>query len=545
MVQIRQRILAAVAVSAVLVLPVVVEARRFYPDDPLEHVPPPINAGDLQRRRLSADFDYFYMTFGKPGERSDRGHGQYIRAQNANTLGEVPDSEWYTNRHARRRLTVAEMVRGPGNATPPSIKGPWRVIDVKAEGVTPGFTIQDAEKRSYPIKFDVRENFELSTGADVIGSKFFYALGYNTPQNYVVYFTREQLVVAPNVKFIDEKGRERDLDERDIDRLLEDTPKTKDGRYRAVASLFISGKPVGPFRYHGTRTDDPNDVIPHEHRRELRGLYVFASWLNHNDSKSLNSHDTLVEERGIKFIRHYLLDFSATLGTDAFEPKSPRAGYVYLLDWPSTAAHFFSLGFYIAPWERADYPLKHEAGRIESEVFTPDRWKPNYFNPSFENCLPDDAFWAAKQVMTFTEPEIRAMLETGQYTHPEALPYLTKVLVERQQKIGRTWFSRVLPLDKFRIESGTRLAFDDLGVKYRFASARNYNVKWSRFDNEAETKTAIAGATGVELPRDAAIGGRGLYLAADIDAGEPGKTVTVFLRRRGGTWEPVAVERNW
>jgi hypothetical protein len=136
------------------------------------------------------------------------------------------------------------------------------------------------------------------------------------------------------------------------------------------------------------------------------------------------------------------------------------------------------------------------------------------------------------------------LLATGQYTHPEALPYLTRVLVERQQKIGREWFSRVLPLDNFRIEGGTRLVFEDLAVRYQFVPSRKYNIKWFRFDNEAETRTAIAGA-GFEIPQEAAIGGRGLYLAADIDAGEANKNVTVYLHRRGGAWEPVGVERNW
>ncbi|HET8548291.1 MAG TPA: hypothetical protein VFL57_09820, partial [Bryobacteraceae bacterium] len=122
------------AAAAALVLPAGVDARRFYPDDPMERVPAPVNAGDLQRRKLSDYYDFFYMSFGKPGERADAGNGQYIRAQNANTLGEVPDSEWYTNRHRRHRMTIAELVRGPGNASPPSTKGQWRVIDVKTEG---------------------------------------------------------------------------------------------------------------------------------------------------------------------------------------------------------------------------------------------------------------------------------------------------------------------------------------------------------------------------------------------------------------------------
>ena len=35
------------------------------------------------------------------------------RAQNLNTIDEVPDSSWFTNRVGTRPLTIDELVRGP------------------------------------------------------------------------------------------------------------------------------------------------------------------------------------------------------------------------------------------------------------------------------------------------------------------------------------------------------------------------------------------------------------------------------------------------
>ena len=71
-----------------------------------------------------------------------------------------------------------------------------------------------------------------------------------------------------------------------------------DGTYRVVASKGISGKDVGPFRYYGTRPDDPNDIHPHEHRRELRAMRVFGAWLNHDDSRAINTRDFLQDAGG-------------------------------------------------------------------------------------------------------------------------------------------------------------------------------------------------------------------------------------------------------
>ena len=62
-----------------------------------------------------------------------------------------------------------------------------------------------------------------------------------------------------------------------------------------MASRYIAGDLVGPFSYEGMRSDDPNDTVPHEDRRMLRGLNVFAAWLNHHDTKAINTMDSLVD----------------------------------------------------------------------------------------------------------------------------------------------------------------------------------------------------------------------------------------------------------
>lgn len=533
--QFQQRVLA---IAGLAVLATGADARKFYDDDPLWQMPKPMTMEPANNRKLSDIYDYFHMTFGKPGEKQLP--GKAIPAGAVNTLGEVPDSTWHTNRHRKRRMSIEELVRGPGNENPPSSEGQWRVVAAKTEGVTPGFTIRDGKGRSYQLKFDTRDNFELGTGADVMGAKFFYALGYNTPENYIVYFSPERLVVDEKTEFIDYRGVKRLMKQSDIEGVLNRLPRDSRGRYRAIASLFLNGKPAGPFRYYGTRTDDPNDIVPHEHRRDLRGLRVFAAWVNHNDSKSLNSLDMLVEENGARFLRHHLIDFSAVFGAEAFQPKSPRAGYVPLFDWPSSAKNFFTLGLYLPDYTRADHPYTKEVGRLESEKFTAENWVSNYYNPAFDNMLPDDGFWAAKQVMAFTEPEVRAIVKTAEYSSEEGVEYLIRSLMQRREKIGRAYFGMVLPLDSFAIEDG-RLKFEDLGAKYGFHSPRNYQISWSSFDNESGARTAVAGASPDVLPSDLRDG----YAVAQIKAEDPKKTIDVYVRVRGGRREIVGVERHW
>jgi hypothetical protein len=511
--------------------------QKFYPDDPLSAEPKPHDASNAISRKVSDYYDFFVQTFATQGEKHPP--GSYIPAQGVDTLGEPLEGAWYAKRHYYRPMTIEELVRGPGNDAAPAAEGQWTVVKAKSEGVTPGFEIVDSNKRRFVMKFDPRRNPEIATAPDILVSKFFHALGYHVPQNYIVEFTADKLSLAENVTLIDPAGKTKPMTRRDLIELLLSTPNPRSLHFRASASLYLDGKPMGPFRYHGMRKDDPNDIYPHEHRRELRGLAVFCAWFNHDDSRAINTQDMLVNGDGKSYLRHHLIDFGSTLGSASYGPNSPRSGFEYVFEWDPVVKNFASLGFHVPWWAKAKYPKLKAVGVFESAVFDPERWIPEYPNPAFLNMLPDDAFWAAKQVMAFTDEQIHAIVRTGGYSDSRVVDYITKCLIERRDKIGKAYFRPVLPVDRFRIEKGA-LKFDDLGVLHGMVPDRQYQVQWSVFDNPSSQKKTIPGATTLAIPAANAE-----YLAADIHGGDPTRAVTVYLRRRGGEDQVVGIDRTW
>ncbi len=513
-----------------------VTAQKFYPDDPLRREPPPKSVKEVLARDVDDWFDFLHNTLARPGDRT------HTPAQAVNTLGEPMDGAWYTHRHYFKRMTPDQLALGPGGKTPPA-DGPWTVVKAKSQGITPGFTILDRTGRRYFLKFDPPANLEMATAADMISGRFFHALGYYVPDQYLVYFDESRLVLGKDVQIKDYVGRKHRMTRRDLLEILLKTRTHHNGKFRAVASLAIEGKGVGPFRYFGQREDDPNDLVPHEHRRDLRGLSVFAAWLGHDDSRAINTYDTVVSEEGRQFIRHYLLDFGSTLGSGSTRPNSPRSGGEYLFSWGLAAKNIFTLGLIVPPWARAHYPQYPSIGLFEGEKFDPVHWVPEYPNTAFENRLPDDEFWAAKQVMAFTDEDIRAIVRTGEYTDAAAAEYLVRTLIQRRNKIGRAFLERVLPLDNFTVRSEAsvlKLAFDDLGLKHGTAKSREFRVAWFEFDNADGARTPIAGAGGFEVPHPNA-----RYIGADIVEAGGRRAVTVYIRRTGSRPEVVGVERRW
>ena len=418
--------------------------RRFYADDPLLREPPPRSVKQVAKRDVDELYDFLENSFVTPRREGKAARQGPHPALDVNTAGDVPESAWYTNRHYYHRMSIEELKRGPGNSTPPA-KGTWWVISAKTNGVTPGFMIEDQHKNRYVLKLDPPQFPELASAADVIGSKVLYALGYNTPENYIVHFRRENLDIQEGVMWRDASGKKRPLTGRMLNEMLMSQPKGADGTYRGMVSRYLAGELVGPFSYEGVRSDDPNDTVPHQDRRELRGFEVFAAWLNHHDTKAINSMDALVEENGLRYLKHYLMDFGDILGSNGVQPKHAWSGHEYTIDGKGTLVQMATLGCAVPRWARASYPNYTGVGRFDSWSFDPLSWKPNYPNPAFLLMDREDAFWAAKQVAAFTDAEIRALVETGEYSDARASQWIADSLIKRRDKIAEVWFSGVLP----------------------------------------------------------------------------------------------------
>lgn len=436
------------------------------------------------------------MTFYQLGKILDLGNslhavGEWVgvlgprEAADVNALDEVPNSTWFTNRHHRKRLSPEELARGPNAGPPPSSTGPLTILSGKVLGQTPGFVLKDRDEHRYVLKFDPPEVPEMATGAEIVSSKVLHALGWNVPEYHLFLLDPARLELAEDAWIRDKYRRKRAMTRKDIEAILQRAARLPDGRIRAVASLQIPGTPKGPFRTQGVRPDDLNDTIPHEDRRELRGLRVVAAWINYTDARRGNFYDTFLRDpgdpQGRGHLVHYLLDFSSSLGSGNVEWKDPKDGNEYVVDPPTILRSFVSLGLWVKPWEDPP-PVSHPAlGYFEAGIFDPERWVTTYPNPLFDQATTRDSFWGSKLVTSFTDDDLRTVVSTGEWSDPAAAEALFEILRARRDRIARTYFhtDRINAADRFTVK-GNQLGFENLAVRSGVASIERARYRYRR-----------------------------------------------------------------
>jgi hypothetical protein len=533
-------------VAAALTMASSAASPRFYGDDPVWRDPDTQDASAMKPLEVDLLADLASNLLGPRTVVAGR-------AKNVNTVDEVPDSSWYTNRAGTKPLTPADVFRGP-DTTPGPEPGVWTVTSSKSDGVTPGFTIKDAKGQLWFLKFDPPGFRGMATGTEVAVTKLMWALGYHVAENHIAYMRREQLVLGNTAKFTPPGGKRRAMRPEDLDTLLQRADREADGAYRIVASKALPGKPIGRIRFFDTRPDDPNDVVPHEDRRELRGYGVFAAWLNHVDAKAINSLDTLITENGRSYVRHHLLDFGSALGSAGVGPADYWGGDEYLLESRDTLKRMLSFGFAIPKWHTARFHEAPSIGRFPADnaSFNPDLWKPRVPNQAFLHARADDKFWAAQKLMSLTTNQLRAAIKAGDFRDPVSEDFLVRALAERRDAIGRAYLTAVNPIADPSLDEAGVLTFRNASVDADFAKApAGYRAVWFRFDNATARAVRIAEtqarSTRLEAPSGLRCqdGGFVKIELSSIDGSRPSweKPISVFFRYQQGRWQLVGLER--
>jgi hypothetical protein len=338
----------------------------------------------------------------------------------------------------------------------------------------------------------------------------------------------------------------------DVEEIFERSARNIDGTYEAAGTRMLGGKILGPFRYEGTRPDDPNDIVPHEHRRELRALRVFGAWTNLTDLKAGNTLDTLVDEGGRKVIKHYLQDVGSTFGMGANGPHDWDEGFEYFYEGAPTLRRMLTLGFWLSPWQTARYPEYDSVGRFEGDAFDPTTWRPHAATKANIEMRADDAFWAARRVMAFSDDAIRAVVSTGQIADAAAEQHLVDVLIKRRDAVGRAYLPAINPIVDPALSAGGALTFRNAAVDAGVAQApESYRAVWHRFDNVTGATSSIGETSSRESRMEAPAGlptNAGAYIQVDLSASSQAhaswaQPVVVHFRRTSTGWQLVGLER--
>ena len=445
-------------------------------------------------------------------------HGEAV---DVNSLDEVPDSSWFTNRLGVHPVSVEELARGactPALILDPdgSADGSWLIDHGKTDGSSPGFRVTVPGKGKYLFKGEPKEQPERPSAASIIGAAAYETVGFNTSCEQIVYFRPSLLKLAPGLKVKGNFGADEPFDQKRVDKILGDAPH-RGGLVRMQASAWLPGYLIGPFSYTGTRKDDPNDVIPHDDRRELRGGRLLAAWLDHFDAREQNSMDSwLTEPPGGKgkpdaspgHVVHYYLDTSDCLGSEwDWEEISRRLGYSYVADWGDMSFDLVTLGIPTRPWDRVRRaPGKEIFGFFNVKDFEADQWKNEYPNAAFSRMTEQDGAWMARILARFTPEMVQTLGRMAKFSDEGNTEYLTKVLQGRLDKILARYLTRLSPLADVRVEGTHDLCAEDLAETRGLSTAFRYDASMPEH-NRLRVAHGPGGQVCFTLPHVATDGG--------------------------------------
>ena len=154
--------------------------------------------------------------------------------------------------------------------------------------------------------------------------------------------------------------------------------------------------------------------------------------------------------------------------------------------------------------------------------------------------------------MVFSDDLIRAIVKTGEFSDPAAEKYLGDVLIQRRDKIGRAYLTKINPVVDPTLDASGVLSFGNAAVQSGVTSApRGYTAAWHTFDNATGESRPLGQTTGAQSSMKAPAGlpgATGVYIRVDISADHPDHSswkepVRAYFQRQSAGWKLVGLER--
>jgi hypothetical protein len=233
-------------------------------------------------------------------------------------------------------------------------------------------------------------------------------------------------------------------------------------------------------------------------------------------------------------------------------PHDWNEGWEHVYDGPASRRRFLSFGFAFSPWQTASYGNYAAIGRFEGDAFDPETWKPRAPTAAYYEMRADDAFWAARRVMAFSDALIRAVVKTGQFSDPQAEQYLGDVLIKRRDKIGAAYLTKINPIVDPALDPSGVLTFGNAAVQAGFAKPpTRYQATWFTFDNATGEATRVAATESATERMQAPPALRptnGSFVRVELSAMSAehptwAQPVHVYFRAQANGWTLVGLER--
>jgi len=426
------------------------------------------------------------------------------RALDVNSLDEVPHSSWFhppTDSHH----PLSDYDRD-GPPRPPFT----RSDEAASSGMEDVQVIVDARGLTYELQADVPGHPGMRTGAAAIASRLVHALGYRTAEVHII--------------------------------------RSREGK-RVAAMRWPVGVDLGPTYIGDTRSDDPNDQLPHLRRRTLRALPMVTGWLAMKRLRPRNLRDVYVGVTGRGHVQHLVVGLDGALGVDDYLDERE-----WVEDPDRQDSNFFLRAFSLglSPKPPGVQPEKPDpAVGLMNAIVLEDHADPS---PPFEPLdyqLPGDAYWAAKRIAAIDRATIAAAIQAAQL-QPLAENWLFQILMLRRTKVITLGFEQCTPCEVVTIEPprdqhDARLVLANLAVQEGIHSAAAVQYQVQYFDDDgdlvAPTRRLLSPGALVQVPLPESLNGED-YVVVRVGAQHGKATPRAFeahLKPADGTYRLLGV----